>query len=455
MFDMNWRKSLIYFLFHLKGSSFSRNLKDIKKWEFASREQIEEISRRKLVDLLLHSYNNIPYYRKILQEREAVIDGQVRLENFSRIPILTKDIIRKEAYNLCPGDIIKRRPYWNASGGTTGEPVKFIQDQYYCEWEMAHQIYFNELHGLQIGQPEVRLLGSISDILKAKEDLSLRFKLFLCNATLLDGLRMSEESMKRNMDIWNRIKPSLVWARKSSIMEFGHYLNRSGFTVSRPRGIISTAETLTEEHRLFLKKTFNCSVMNYYASCETGSMAWECSACEGLHVSVFHNKIEILDNNLRDCTPGQMGDVYVTALNNYSMPLIRYKIGDTAVPAERDHCSCKRGWPLIKLETGREVSNFITKRKKIVSGIYFSYIFDGKESIKKFQVIQEDYDKIIVLIVPFREIIGQEIQDIESKIKVAMGQDCKVNFKFVNDIAKTRSGKYLYAFSKVQRRKGA
>ena len=98
-------------------------------------------------------------------------------------------------------------------------------------------------------------------------------------------------------------------------------------------------------------------------------------------------KVEILDEKFKHCMVGQMGEIYFTTLHNYSMPLIRYEIGDTAIVSEKKVCSCKRGWPLIRSVTGRTSNHFKTRDGGIVHGEYFTHLFYGKDEIRKFQVM--------------------------------------------------------------------
>ena len=129
--SMNWRKPLIYLSLYAAGNRIPYYLKQIKKYEFLSREKTAELTKRKLETLLLHTHNNVPYYHQILSSCGVVKDNKVDLANFSRIPVLTKEIIRREGKNLYSSDYKKRKPYENTSGGSTGEPVRFIQDAEY------------------------------------------------------------------------------------------------------------------------------------------------------------------------------------------------------------------------------------------------------------------------------------------------------------------------------------
>jgi phenylacetate-CoA ligase len=198
---------------------------------------------------------------------------------------------------------------------------------------------------------------------------------------------------------------------------------------------------------------FQCRVFNRYGSREVGSIACSCEKNEGLHVSVWNNYLEILDDNFRAVGPGGIGRIYVTNLNNYSMPLIRYQIGDIGIAAENHECSCGRKTPLIKGVMGRHMEVFKTKNGKIIPAeffIHFIGVVYNEGYIRKFQVVQKSYEQIVI-----RAVIGDMQKFNESKeklvnsIKKVMGPDCRVDFEIVDEIQAYDSGKYLYTVSEL------
>jgi phenylacetate-CoA ligase len=295
----------------------------------------------------------------------------------------------------------------------------------------------------------LKLWGSERDIFKGAEKISTRIQRFLFNVTLLNSFKMSESDIKQYITLWNKTKPAIVHSYTSSVLEFAKYVERSGAKVHSPVSIICTAETLTEETRHYVEKVLNTTVLNQYGSREVGFIGCECLKKEGLHIFPLNNKIEILDDNLKSCEAGQIGNIYVTTLNNYSMPLIRYEIGDTARAAKNKKCSCGRSWPLIASVTGRQSDHFRTKDGKVVHGEYFTHLFYMKRGIRKFQVIQHDYNHVEVNIVPNGQVNKEDLEDIRQKIFLVLGNDCKVEFKQVDEIPHTKSGKFRYTISEV------
>ena len=169
-----------------------------------------------------------------------------------------------------------------------------------------------------------------------------------------------------------------------------------------------------------------------------------------MHSFAFWNYQELLDKHNRPVKQGEEGKVVVTNLFNYSMPLIRYEIGDMAVLGP-EHCSCGNVLPTFEKITGRITDHFILKNGTTIHGEYFTHLFYLKDWVEKFQVIQEDYNKIRIMIVARGEVPDRCKHDIDAKIRLVMGQKCQIKWDFVDDIPKTASGKYLYTKSMVWR----
>jgi len=155
----NWRKPIIFALFYLSGSKIPQNLKEIRRVDNLPIEEQKAYQKKKLEKLLSYAWENVPYYKKVLEEAGVIKNREVYLENFEKIPFLTKEIIRRERENLYSRDHKKRGSYKNTSGGSTGEPVEFLQDKEYNDWNIANKIYIKRKGGQDIGEREIRLWG--------------------------------------------------------------------------------------------------------------------------------------------------------------------------------------------------------------------------------------------------------------------------------------------------------
>jgi phenylacetate-CoA ligase len=352
---MNWRKPIILLLLKLSGSRISHNINVIKKLYYTNTNEKYNYQQTALERLLEHAYKNVPYYKQLFDNQKIVIQKKVLLEKFDKIPILTKKIIRKRFEDLKSRTLYKRKWYFNTSGGSTGEPVKFIQDNFYSDWNIANKIHIKMLARQNIGSREIRLWGSERDILKGKENLKVRLQNFLYNRIDLNSFKIEKKDFHKFLTIWNRFKPTWVEAYVQSIFEFSKYIKKNKIKIHSPKGILTTAGTLYSNIKSEIETIFNCPVFNRYGSREVGDIGCSNHSNE-LVLNPWNHYIEILDKNYNHVNPGEKGKIYVTTLNNYSMPLIRYDIGDFAVKSEKKF--------QIKSIQGREVNFFRTKNNE-------------------------------------------------------------------------------------------
>lgn len=420
--------------------------KFFKKAQWNSLEDNRKYQARKLYELIKYASANIPYYRNAVKKHKITFSEKTIFEDIKKFPVLTKDLLKKEFENL-----YKTRPksgwYKNTSGGTTGDPVTLIQDNdYQAQASPITRLQF-EWTGYRLGETQIKLWGSERDILKEKENFKRKFANWVNSIYILNSFMMDEQKMRDYVDYINRKKPSLILSYARAINELAKFINAHNLKVHSPKAVMTSAGKLYPDFRVNIERAFKCPVFDRYGSREVGNIASECDKHEGLHVSIFTHYIEILDKKLRPCKEGETGDIYVTLLTNYTMPLIRYKIGDTAVYTKK-HCSCGRGLPMIKEIVGRDLDNFITKDGRILHGglfVHFIGVVFNNGGIKQFQVIQKEYDKMdIKVVLNSRKLFDEKKDEIESFIKKMVSPKCQIKWIFVKSIPTLKSGKFRY-----------
>jgi phenylacetate-CoA ligase len=199
-----------------------------------------------------------------------------------------------------------------------------------------------------------------------------------------------------------------------------------------------------------LEEVFGCRVVNEYGAAEVGIIGFEC-ADGGIHITSENVYLEVL----RDGGPaeeGEVGEVVVTGLRNHAMPLIRYKLGDLAIPS-KEYCPCGRELPLIKSIEGRDNDIVVTSAGKILHSEIFAYINRNliKEGyhIREFKIIQNAKDMLRVL-VP-RDTRDNTLLALRQQIKKHIGSDMRILVEHVDEIPRERSGKVRYFVSELPR----
>ncbi|MEW6442902.1 MAG: hypothetical protein AB1640_18355 [bacterium] len=441
-----WRTGLF-----LKGKSSFPLYHDMLRLQYGPLDENLQIQRQKLKQILVHAWRHVPYYTPVLERAGVVQNGQVQLENLRSVPLLTKKDIRENYDRLVSRDPARerRRPYVNTSGGSTGEPVRFLQDREYFRHMVSGKWMF---HSFVEPFPYryIKLWASERDFFFGGTGLRRKLANWLQGQRLLNTFRMSDPDMLHYISEINRYRPAVIEAYVQSIYELALFIEKNRLEVFSPKGIITSAGVLYPKMKSLIEEVFRCRTYNRYGSREVGDLACSCRYQTGLHLNVFLHHVEILNELLQPCRPGEAGEVYVTTLENFSMPLIRFRIGDVAVPSDTGAaCPCGRGLPLIENLVGRATS-MIRTRKGAVDCVAISTSLYFFNSLKRYQFVQKAIDLIQMNVsVTDLEIWRQDKVRIEEKLKKILGDDVAFEFNLVDEIPETPSGKYLYFINEM------
>lgn len=425
----------------------ARRILKFRNWERYYKEVCQRgssLSHIYLRRILKYARSHVPYYRDILHK---ISDQDISLTDF---PILNKNIIRTNFAILKTDELHQRKWFKNSSGGSTGMPQTFIQDQEFVEWSQAAlTFYFRDFLGIEYAVvPKVVFWGSERDIFKQRQSWEARIANWLTRTYYVNSFKMSPEVMQGAVNLINTVKPVFIKGYASSLYEFARFIKQHNSIIYKPQFLYSSAETLQPFMRQLIEDVFEVKVFNFYGSREVGAIAGECQ--KGMmHVFSFNNYVEIVDNSGNLVGQGQEGRVLITTLHNYVMPLIRYEIGDRAIVGK--HCVCGSNLPILARITGRLTDNFLTKDKTVVHGEYFTHLFYFRDWISEFHILQEMLDKIIIFIVMKEATVlpKNEQDEINKKILLVMGNDCQIEWKIVDEVPRTPQGKLLFTRSLV------
>ncbi len=446
---MNWRKPVILSLLRMSGSSIPRELALIARIE-RSRERIAEVQRARLTSLLQHAWAQVPYYRDVLESCGAVRDGRVDLDCFAGIPFLTKDIIRAEGDRLrakaLPGG---RRAFRNASGGSTGEPVRFWQDSGYWNTTIAVRTYHFSTVGKQIGEREMKIWGNERDLFEGTLGWKAKVQNWAYNRKFEQCWYLPESQILKILDDLNRWKPALLWCYRDGIDAIAKYVETRGLRPHAPTVIVLGGATVYPYMADAITRAFRAPAISAYGSREVGAVACQCLEQRGHHIASHSNVVETIDADGRPMI-GSDGELVITPLTNYAMPFLRYRIGDRGRLADTS-CACGRGFPLLESLSGRMVEVLLNSRGEQVDPIYFiqllAVIFN-RGLVRKFQVVQDE-DGALTLNLVLEDGITlaaahPNLDEVVDKIRLVMGEGCRITTKFVDDIPLSAAGKHPY-----------
>ena len=253
-----------------------------------------------------------------------------------------------------------------------------------------------------------------------------------------------------------RYKPVLLDGYAESFNLLARFLQKKkaqgiSWQGHRPKGIMSSAQTLPEESRKIIEETFGCGIFDKYGSREfAGGVAYQCAQRQGYHVVAECNIVEIIKDG-KPAGPGEVGELVITELNNYAMPLIRYKIGDLAIAYDNTKpCSCGRGLPLIGAIQGRVQAIVVGTKNQFIPGTFFNRVFfKHHDAIRQYQIVQEKLGELTIKLVRANLFHDKALEEITRDIKSHMGNDLKIKTEFVDSIPLGRTGKHQHCISKI------
>jgi len=393
----------------------------------------------KLSAILSHSAQTINYYKRLLAATGIWKEGKVCLESFADLPVSDRQIINSHLVDLLSSKP-KGKSYWNSSGGSTGEPVKILQDSFYLKQARSVTYYQKNKVGYRFPDSIIKFWGDEREIKYGKAQFGERARRLLKNEQIINTFNLTEEGMKQALQQIRQVKPRLIVGYVQSLYAFAGYLERESSSIPAPRAVICSAGVCWPFMRAKIEKTFGATVYNRYGSREVGNIACEEPGKTGLRIAptVF---VEVETES--GITKSGFGNLLVTSLSNYAMPLIRYRIGDIGTLAEDSSGS------FLKDIKGRIVDLFKTRRGALVDGEYFTHLLYSKPWLKSFQCIQEDYDRIVFNLNSYQTPDRAEENRITLEVKKVMGDNCEVLFNYCDFIADPVHGKFRYCISKV------
>mgnify|MGYP005989171319 CR=1 FL=1 len=410
-------------------------------------KKLKEYQWQQLTNLLKFCWNNVPYYKRVWQEAGITSVEQINnLDEFSKLPILTKQDVMAHYNELIP-ECNEELNIKKSTGGSTGQPFHFELNVASHEARLAIAWRGYREVGAGLGTKTVYLwgtsVGKVSLLRKIKESLYHRF----FNNYMLNSFEMNQNNIHQYIEKINKIKPDAIVSYVNPLVELAKYILAHNIKMHQPNTIVTGAEALYEHQRELIEKAFNCHVHNTYGCREFMLISSECKKQKGLHINIDQLVVETI-NEKRETIANESGDIVITDLTNYGMPLIRYLNGDCATLAN-ETCDCGNPLPMMNSVDGRKLDIIKCPNGQLIPGELFPHMFKDFTWIYMFQVVQTELEAINVKIVLNAKTASPDFEPIEKIINKYSEGSLAINFDIVDDIPLTPSGKRRVTVCKI------
>ena len=409
--------------------------------EVLQRYQYDHLTR-----LLAHAYETVPFHRKRLADAGYRLGQEVTPELWRRLPILKRSDIQDQ------GDAFQSTRVPPEHGGvfkvsTSGSTA------------MPLSVWRSDLHAT--------ILEAIVLRKAIWQDCDFRLKL---GAVIwdLEG-RWGAPAGAHSLD-WGQpaaltyqTGPAVVIHSGSAPTELADWLVRErpdylnimptpltdvcfnfldrDLTPPRLKGIMVHAEIVSPDLRELVRRTFGLELFASYGAREVGTIALQCPQHQHYHVQAESMLVEILDDDLNPCGPGETGTVILTPLHGYASPLLRYEIGDRAVVGRP--CSCGRPHPVLTQIVGRTSGRVVLpsgmRRFCYFGGLRFLQQFSD---LRQFQIVQRSLYDLEVRLVTRRRLTPDIEAEIARRVKTVTGEHFSVVFTYHDSIPLPPGGKF-------------
>lgn len=388
----------------------------------------------KLEQMVYHAYNNSPFYMN-LKEKCPEID----LDDFSTLPVVRKDDFYESRCPLISMDSIvgyadNERIIEVSTSGSTGKclnvswnindfnrsllPLWVLRKKYYGINPWDRMCYFY----------------TISDLGEYDKESMYNKNGLGFSKIGLDEKKILEiyDEIREYSPVWLIMQPSIAVLLLNTVKLYGIP------AVESIRYVEFTGEMLSASLRKETEDFFCCRVADQYGCQEVNSIAFECP--EGnMHCLSSSVKVEILDGN-NPAEDGKEGAIVITSLNNFTMPFVRYSIGDRGYIRNGVSCHCGCSRPILKLTAGRS-NDWVTgaNGEKLNTYIFANAVININQMcddvVRQYQIIQNDYDDFTVkLVIDDSSMEEEVISMFEEAIREESLRNAVFEFEFYRTI---------------------
>jgi phenylacetate-CoA ligase len=417
-----------------------RHLKCIKNAQWWSRDEVLRFQTKALQDLVEIAYREVPFYRACMDERDLRPQHIQNLQDLAKLPILTKETIRKNY----PAKMIRstgRRTYEVSSSGSTGTNLYVREDIETAGRLRACHLLALDWAGWSIGDSHLQFGMTLKrGPLKALKDLFLR-----CH--YVSSYELTDAELDRTIARLEENRIEHIHGYPGSL----YHLARRMLELKKHfpmKSVVSWGDNLYCHYRETIERAFQRKVFDTYGCGEGIAVGAQCGVENRYHTYSTDVIVEFVDDVGMPVGSHEMGNLILTRLHPGSMPLIRYQIGDLGIRGDETPCSCGRGFLTMESIQGRDTDVIITPGGNRLIVHFFTGLLEHFPQIAQFQIRQKKHDLLTIYIVPGHNYSGEVGEKIIKTLK-EKGADISMIIELVSEIPSLPSGKRRFVINEV------
>ena len=422
-----------YHLFHKRYTGSFRALyqqvSESREW---NKEQRTAWQNEQLHQMIRHCRYNIPYYGRLFAEYGLHENDFTHIHDLPKLPILDKQTVREHSQVLrTPW----QKPYViQHTSGSTGTPLALAVNETTYKLAMALVMEHEQYHGIPFGAPRATFAGRL---IQKSTDMTPPFSRFnrAENQRLYSSYHLSEQTFPSYRSDLDHFQPQELIGYPSAISDLANYYEQSSKKPKfKPKAVITNSETLLAWQREKIENIFQCPVFDYYGTAEYLTFAGQDNSGR-YYLSPLPGVTEVV----HEADSDNMSELISTTLTNFCMPLLRYRLGDTAITGHEGEPITSFPRQLAAIN-GRIDDYIETPDGRRIGRM--DHIFKGVSGIREGQLIQEatNHCKARIVLQPNSTALTTEklIKNFHSRT----GNSMTLSLEVCTDIPKGANGKF-------------
>ncbi len=397
-------------------------------------ERLQELQLLQFSQVFQHAVATVPYYRERFAPSAA---GITSWDQYRALPVSTRRDVQQAGADMhsavvppSHGAVITTQ-----SSGSTGTPLvtrgtAWTQMLWHALLLRDHLWHGRDLSGKLAAIRSKTADGSVPD-------WGLATAAFKTGPSAVRSLSADLDEQVR----WLATEdPDYILSLATNLQALAARSCELGVRLSRLRQVRAYGEMLRPEARGIVREAWGVEIVDSYSSEELGYIALQCPMSEHYHVQAESLIVEVLDANGAPCRPGEVGQIVVSTLHNFAMPLLRYASGDYAEVGAP--CACGRGLPVLTRIVGRQRNMLLRPDGARYWPSFPSEAWADIAPIAQFQVVQKDRNSVELRIVAPRDLTSMETDLLLAALRDALGCAYRIALVRVAQMPRAAGGKY-------------
>lgn len=422
-----------------------QHLPELMESQHLSPDELVTLQARKLRPLIAHVYENVPFYREVFDRLHLKPEDIREPADLQKLPLLSKKDVRQNLERLIARNIDRKTLEYQPTSGTTGTPLPLYVTDENEALERALWLRMRSWAGWKPGDSRATFFGYMVVPIRCDKPPFWRYD-WPERRLLFSAYHMTRDNIGLYLEKLRAFRPKVIEGYPSYLSFLARHLEQHDDTLP-VQAIFTYSETLYPHQRRLIEERFACKIYDWYGLTERAASAGQCEYADGYHLSMEKNIVEIIRPDGTPAAPGEYGEIVGTNLDEYGMPLLRYRSGDVSA-LRVEPCPCGRGLPLIEQIQTRVDDIITTPDGRLVNPAPLAGLF-RRITIEKARIIQEARDRITVQIVAAEGYSAADAEPIVAGISAVLGTGVHIDVEVMEDIPCTPTGKYPFIVSKV------